>query len=189
MLRLMGVKRLAATVFLFPLLVGCAATAESGVAAVAVTSASPGADQAAVRDGRSRTGPVGDGGAGASCVETYSASTLVNRDFSFDGTVLAIGLGATNKPGMGELEIAAVTFRVNEWFKGGTGDTVAVDMGPPTPGDASQEPAYEEGTRLLVSGEPRWGGQPLDDAIAWSCGGFTRYYEPAVADAWRRATA
>jgi hypothetical protein len=47
-------------------------------------------------------------------------------------------------------------------------------------------PLYEEGTRMLISGEPRWGGQPLDDAIAWSCG-FTSYYEVNVADEWRAA--
>jgi hypothetical protein len=47
-------------------------------------------------------------------------------------------------------------------------------------------PGYRIGTRLLVSGMPRWGGAPLADAIAWGCG-FTRYYSPATAAAWATA--
>lgn len=123
-------------------------------------------------------------------MEEYSAATIGNRDFAFDGTVVNIGSGGTNKPGKGEMDTAAVTFRVNEWFKGGTDATVTVDLGSVTGSvGPDQPPVYEEGTRLLVSGEPRWGGEPLEDAIAWSCGGFTRYYEAPVAEEWRRATA
>jgi hypothetical protein len=103
---------------------------------------------------------------------------------------VSIGEGATNKVDKGQLDTAAVTFQVNEWFKGGAGETVTVDLMAPTSNIAGNDtPLYEEGTRLLVSGEPRWGGAPLDDAIAWSCGGFTRYYESAVADDWRAGTA
>ncbi len=62
-------------------------------------------------------------------------------------------------------------------------------MAPTSGGIPEYEPpAYEVGKPLLVSGEPRWGGAPLKDAIAWSCGGFTRYYEPSVAAEWRTAT-
>lgn len=83
-----------------------------------------------------------------------------------------------------------MTFKVNEWFKGGGNDTVTVDLMSPTSKVAGNDtPAYEKGTRLLVSGEPRWEGQPLEDALAWSCGGFTSYYEQALADEWRAATA
>lgn len=137
-----------------------------------------------------RTGPLGEGGAAAtSCVEGYSMSTLPKRAFAFDGTINGIGPGGTNRPDKGRLETAAVTFTVNEWFKGGTARTITVDlMAPPSRLDDSETPAYEAGTRLLVSGEPRWGGAALDDAIAWSCGGFTRYYEPSVAADWRAAT-
>ena len=82
-----------------------------------------------------------------------------------------------------------MTFAVNEWFKGGPGSTVTVDLFAPTSSMAGTDtPVFEAGTRLLVSGEPRWGGAALDDAIAWSCGGFTSYYESAVADQWRQAT-
>lgn len=116
--------------------------------------------------------------------------TIGNRDFAFDGTVMSIGPGTTNwpGPGRGDLDLASVTFQVNEWFTGGDGDTVAVDMGAPTDGEMQQAATYEVGTRLLVSGEPRWGGAPLDRAIAYGCGGFTRYYEASMAEEWRQGT-
>lgn len=136
-----------------------------------------------------RVGPVGERGtAAASCVEGYSTSALPHRAFAFDGTITAIGPGGTNKPDKGSLDTSAVTFTVNEWFKGGTTSTVTVDLMSPTPNIAGDDtPAYQEGTRLLVSGEPRWGGQALEDAFAWSCG-FTSYYENRLADEWRQAT-
>lgn len=136
-----------------------------------------------------RTGPLGENGSAASCVESYNIKSIGNRAFAFDGTIASIGDGAMDKADNGQLDTVAVTFQVNEWFKGGAGETVTVDLMAPSNNIAGDEtPAYEEGTRLLVSGEPRWGGAPLDDAIAWFCGGFTRYYEPAVADDWRRGT-
>jgi hypothetical protein len=135
-----------------------------------------------------RTGPLGED-ARASCAEAYSPTTLADRAFAFDGTVTSIGPGTTNRPDKGHLDTAAVTFAVNEWFAGGTAPTVTVDLMSPTSHTrASEQPAYEEGTRLLVSGEPRWGGEPLDSPIAWSCGGFTRYYDDAMAAEWRQAT-
>ena len=133
---------------------------------------------------------MGDDGSAASCAESYSIKSIGNRAFAFDGTIVSIGEGATNKADKGQLDTAAVTFQVNEWFKGGAGETVTVDLMAPTSNIAGNDvPAYEKGTRLLVSGGPRWGGAPLDDAMAWSCGGFTRYYEPVVADDWRTGTA
>ncbi len=47
-------------------------------------------------------------------------------------------------------------------------------------------PSYTVGTRLLVSGEFSQEGTSLQDAIIWGCG-FTRYYDPTTADAWRTA--
>ena len=44
----------------------------------------------------------------------------------------------------------------------------------------------EPGTRLLVSGEPRWGGDTLDDAIAWPCG-FTQPWTEETASEWQTA--
>ncbi len=46
--------------------------------------------------------------------------------------------------------------------------------------------AYGVGSRLLVSGEARWGGSPLEDPIGWGYG-FSRYYDPETATAWRDA--
>ena len=136
-----------------------------------------------------RTGAVGAAVAAASCVEGYDVTTIGHRAFAFDGTVTAIGPGRTDRAGSGALDTVAVTFAVHEWFTGGADGTVTVDLMAPDAGPVDGDvPAYEEGTRLLVSGEPRWGGAPLDDAIAWSCGGFTRYYEPAVAEEWRAGT-
>ncbi len=130
-----------------------------------------------------RTGPVGEGSSSTRCIEQYSPTTLKKRAFAFDGTITSIGPVATNKYDDGHLDTASVTFTVNEWFIGGTAPTVVVDLMAPTSGGIPEyePPAYAVGTRLLVSGEPRWGGAPLKDAIAWSCGGFTRYYEPSVA--------
>jgi hypothetical protein len=123
-----------------------------------------------------------DGGSAASCVAAYSSSAVAERSFAFDGTIVGIADGTTNKPGMGDLDTVAVTFDVTEWFRGGSGPTVTVDMG--------RFGAAAVGDRLLVSGEPRWGGAPLEDAIAWGgeCGGFTRQYTEEVAVEWRAAT-
>jgi len=122
----------------------------------------------------------------ASCVEAYSAKTLVGQAFAFDGTVIALGPARTNRPGGGQLPLVAVTFGVHEWFHGGSGESVTIDMSPPLDRGEDGVPSYDVGTRLLVSGQPRWGGAPLDDAIAWGCG-FTRYYDSATADLWQHA--
>jgi len=143
--------------------------------------------------GIARQGPLSQGNAAASCVEAYSLTSLKGRAFAFDGTVTAIGPARSNRPGV-RLDLVAATFTVNEWFRGGSSPTATVDMSPPRsaqPIDMSAEtwePSYGVGTRLLVSGEPRWGGAPLKDAIAWEgCGGFTRYFDKATADGWRAA--
>lgn len=167
------------------LLAGCS-TSDGAERTAAPRAASP---EAAAQEPEGRTGPLEVGGAVASCAEGYNAKTIDNRAFAFDGTIVEIGPGRTNKADKGQLDTSAVTFQVNEWFKAGTTETVTVDLMSATSSIAGDDtPAYEVGTRLLVSGEPRWGGAALDDAIAWSCGGFTRYYEQAVADEWRAAT-
>jgi outer membrane murein-binding lipoprotein Lpp len=125
----------------------------------------------------------------ASCVEAYSPAAVSGRGFAFDGTVARIGDGTTDRPGRGSLNYAGVTFAVNHWYVGGSGASVTVDMAPPDSGTRLVEagPTYEAGTRLLVSGESRWGGEDLEDALAWGCG-FTRYYEAETAEDWREAT-
>lgn len=166
-----------------------AAVAAAAVAPIAVVGVDglPGggaADSPTVsRPVVSGKGPLPDG-AVASCVEQYSPGAVTGRAFAFDGTVTDIA-PARSSDG---LEVAAVTFSVNEWFAGGSGTSVTVDMTPPDAGRTVTDstPAYSVGTRLLVSGEPRWGGTPLEEAIGWGCG-FTRYYDEATASRWRAA--
>ncbi len=64
-----------------------------------------------------RTGPLADGGL-ASCVEGYTPRTAATRSFAFDGTVTDIGAGHTDRPQAQELGYVAVTFVVDEWFRG-----------------------------------------------------------------------
>jgi hypothetical protein len=136
------------------------------------------------------TGPLTDAGE-VRCVEPYSPATVVNRAFAFDGVVTDIGMAESNWPDRGHLELVGVTFAVNEWFSGGSTSTVTVDMESPALGAPRLPegvPSYAVGSRLLVSGEPRWGGASLEDAIAWGCE-FTRYYDPATAESWSQAFA
>ena len=68
---------------------------------------------------------------------------------------------------------------INQWFSGGEGRTFRVDLQVP-------EDSFDIGSRLLVSGESRWGEANLADAIAWGCG-FTRYHAAKTAREWQRA--
>lgn len=131
-----------------------------------------------------RTGAV-QSGQENSCALAYSPQAVRQRAFAFDGTVTRIGAQPTDSVGY-----TPVTFRVNEWFRGGSADRVVVGMLlPPKIGGIEEQFApVRVGVRLLVSGEPRagTGAQPLDDAVAWGCG-FTRFYDQGTAAAWRRA--
>lgn len=173
---------MALTRLLVPLVVvalaGCAASQTQPAATKASASPTlpaPASATAAAAGG----GTLGEGSA-SSCVAIYSPSAVAERSFAFDGTVVGIAEGTTNEPDMGDLDTVAVTFDVTEWFRGGSGPRVTVDMG--------RFGAAAVGDRLLVAGELRWGGAPLEDAIAWQCGGFTRDYEEEVAAQWRAAT-
>lgn len=135
-----------------------------------------------------RTGPLPDGGA-ADCVESYTPDAVRGRAFAFDGVVMEAGPSVSDRGDEGDLGLPGVTFEVQEWFSGGQADTVTVDMQiPVTDSMDPSDPGYTYGigSRLLISGEARWGGSPLDDPIAWSCG-FSRYYDPDTATAWRAA--
>jgi hypothetical protein len=153
------------------------------------TTAPPAAQPSAAQSSADRrTGALPDA-AGASCAVGYSPRELARRAFAFDGTVTAIGPGRTDRP-YSNVSHAGVTFTVHEWFAGGSGATITVDMVPPVSYFISMgygPPAYGVGTRLLVSGEHRWGGPTRADLIGWGCG-FTIYYDPATADDWRAAT-
>jgi hypothetical protein len=158
------------------------------------STSTPGSLNPFAPQGSPTAGPaVGISGDAQSCAVEYSPAEVSLRAFAFDGTVVSIGAPLSNRAGSGVLPLAGVTFHVNDWFKGGSGDTVTVDMNQPSQagntGSSSSENGlgYAVGTRLLVSGEPRWGGAPLDAAIAWTCG-FTREYSPPVAAQWAQAT-
>lgn len=112
------------------------------------------------------------------CVSVYSAETLKERAFAFDGTVVDLGSESDPRAPDEDVVTGHVQFEVHEWFAGGTGEAVTVWMQRPV----------EEGDRLLVAGEPRWGGAPLDDAIAWECG-FTDGYSDARSQEWSAAFA
>ena len=101
---------------------------------------------------------------------------------------MSVGPSVSDQGGEADLELPGVTFEVREWYVDGTGDTVTVDM-PWTARDAdvgllTRGDAFGTGSRLLISGEPRWGGAPLDAPIAWSCG-FSRYYDEKTASTWQ----
>ncbi len=135
-----------------------------------------------------RTGPL-PGGEAVSCVESYSPAALNSSDFAFDGVALTIGPSVSDRGDGGDLGLPGVRFEVLEWFSGGSAETVTVDMQTLADGAAASpngEPAYEVGSRLLVSGASRWGGAPLDAPIAWGCG-FSRYYDEQTASTWRDA--
>ncbi len=124
----------------------------------------------------------------ASCVEGYDLESLVHRAFAFDGTVAHISDGSADPRSFGYVD---VTFDVHEWFRGGAAEKTIVEMSPPRAEGSAisadyQVTSYEVGSRLLVTGEPRWGGEPLDNAIAWYCG-FTRTHDESTATAWRDA--
>ncbi|RZU33979.1 hypothetical protein [Blastococcus saxobsidens] len=133
-----------------------------------------------------RTGPLA-GSVTASCVEEYSAEAVRGRAFAFDGVVVAIGPSGTDRSDIPGPELAGVTFAVQEWFSGGSGESVTVDLPASTSAEqwtsSEQGPEYGIGSRLLVSGEDRWEGPPLEP-IGWACG-FTRYHDEATAASWR----
>ena len=145
-----------------------------------VAGSSPGAEP-----GPGRSGEV-EFGAMMSCVEQYEPAAVADRAFAFDGTV--VDLSEPQESGSeADLPLLEVTFQVHTWYAGGDGPEVTVSMYEPAVTSAQTLASYGVGTRLLVSGEPRWGGAPLADPIAFSCG-FTRYYDPQTAAEWAAAT-
>jgi len=114
----------------------------------------------------------------ASCVEGYNLTTLQGRAFAFDGTVSGI---AAIQPPQADTDARAgylaVSLTVHEWFRDGDQSSVTVT--------SVEGASFGVGTRLLVTGEPRFGGPPLQAPVAWSCG-FTRDYDQSTAAAWRQ---
>lgn len=120
------------------------------------------------------------------CVQTYSPETIVERSFSFDGTVVAIERRTDPRLPEGEDRVPWVTFRVDRWFRGGSASQVGVWIDGLNIETSVGTIEAKHGTRLLVAGEPRWGGDPLDDPIAWACG-FTQPWTPEIAAEWKAA--
>lgn len=128
-------------------------------------------------------GPL-PGDENVSCVSEYGPKTLGQQGFAFDGVVIEIGESVSDRGDSADLDQPGVTFQVMHWYAAGNGDMVTVDMpvGPTFEGAT----AYGPGSRLLVSGQPRWGGPALKHPIAWGCG-FTRYYDQTTATEWKSA--
>ncbi|TKJ23452.1 hypothetical protein [Blastococcus sp. CCUG 61487] len=124
-------------------------------------------------------GPLITGGS-ENCAVVYSPEAVRDQDFAFDGVVVGLGPPVSEPPT--PLDETGVTFAVQEWFHGGSGATVTVDIpARPTP----EQPldgvrSYDVGTRLLVSGVDR----AADGPLASTCG-FTRYYDEQTAASWR----
>jgi hypothetical protein len=116
----------------------------------------------------------------ASCALDYNPSTLAQRSWAFDGTL--VSLGSLEDSHLGP--VPSATFSVNHWYRGGSGDQVTVQFDLGSISDFV--PEAEASARLLVTGEPRWGGQPLDDPVAWACG-FTQPWTADAAAAWANA--
>ena len=113
----------------------------------------------------------------SSCAFEYNSETLAARSWAFDGTLISVGDVADSQMG----SVPAATFDVNHWYRGGDTPqaTVQFDMGT----ISEFVPEVTQGTRLLVAGEPRWGGAPLIDPVAWGCG-FTQPWSSTSAQRW-----
>ncbi|MEV0795754.1 hypothetical protein [Kribbella sp. NPDC050459] len=133
----------------------------------------------------SATSPRPSQGIAGSCAVGYSPAELKKRAFAFDGTVEK----AVRAPDAA-FPSYLLTFTVHEWFKPvGGGRTVTVRTATPPQGSGYQVsvdfPDYTVGRRLLIAGEPQWGGaDPLKDPYAFGCG-FSRAYAPGDAATWR----
>lgn len=147
----------------------------------------PPVEEPPVEEPVGHSGPLPEDGQ-ASCALEPTGENLAQRAFAFDGTVTAIDESTAVIDDGDDLGYAQVTFDVNEWYTGGEDPHVVIQMTPPveltTDVTAEAGPSYEAGTRLLVSGEPLWGGDdPLADAVGWGCG-FTVYWDADTAQTW-----
>lgn len=159
-------------------------SASTGVPTVASTHAPSTAQTTEIAPPRTEPIPTSPHVPTASCVATFTPELLAQRSFAFDGTIIAaepLAPGYTDPPRDGEV---LVTFEVHEWFRGGNATTATVTfLGPNT---SVEIVPVVIGDRLLVTGEPRFGGDPLSDPVAWGCG-FTQPFTPDVAATWRSA--
>ncbi len=153
-------------------------------------------EQGGISPGQAGISPGQGSVSSGSCVEVYSPETLKNRSFAFDGTITAIE--PRPDPAMagdGEEDVPTMpwaTFKVNRWYKGGSGGEAGVWLqgvqtgGADAPVTSGGSITAEVGTRLLVAGEPIGVGDAPEQWIAWLCG-FTQPYTPEAAAAWESA--
>jgi hypothetical protein len=130
---------------------------------------------------RSEPGPA------SSCVEEYGPETLSRRAFAFDGTIIAVEIRKDPKlpppeEGVVDEGIPWVAFSVHRWYRGGSAPEAGVWIEHLNVQTSVETISGTPGTRLLVAGQPRWGGDPMDDAIAWACGFTQPYTDEAAAD-------
>jgi hypothetical protein len=115
-----------------------------------------------VRAGADASWLTGNGTTQGSCVEQFSVDALASRSWAFDGTITEVVPAKDLESGAPEDIVTSVTFRVDRWYKGGSGDTVTVKTYNIPGVQASNEgPDPSVGARILASGE--------DDYI-WGCG-------------------
>lgn len=105
----------------------------------------------------------------ASCVERYSAETLPDRDYAFEGVITAVQPPADPHGEDPATTATTVTFDVRRWFWGGTGDQVSLRTFS-TPASTGAVDA-SIGAHLLASG---------DEDFLWSCG-FTKPFSEVAA--------
>lgn len=115
-----------------------------------------------------------------SCVERFTPATLADRDHAFAGTITRVEVAEPGSPD-GETEAVSttrVTFRVDEWFAGGSGDSVTLrTYAQPGMASSDETPEAAVGARLLVSG---------DAGFLWGCG-FTQPYSAEAAQTFASA--
>lgn len=172
---------LAAVVTLVAIVAACGADRSSAPSSPSVSTAPPAdSDPVPLTEEPAPSAVEEPGGrdeAAASCVEEYTAPNLSRRAFAFDGTVTAVRDEVDQRLPPGESVVPRAQFEVHRWFRpDGQGNTALVWM----------QRDVNVGDRLLVAGEPRWGGDPLDDAVAWECG-FTTSYAESTAQEWLAA--
>lgn len=132
-------------------------------------------------DGPSERDPAAVGTTTAArCGEEYSVAAVEDRSFSFDGTVAAVH----KSDGVASPPYQTVTFKVHEWFRGGSDAEVEVMTWPPYPETSIDGPAVDVGMRMLVAGERSQAASGDEELIAWPCG-FTRDWDRSTAEDWR----
>lgn len=156
----------------------------AGSGTVAALHGSGAADRDRPPAGTAPSGPPGDGSvaldAPTSCAFPYDPDTLAERaGFAFDGSVTGI---AETAPGG-----AQVTFRVEEWFRGGEGDEFTIEIRARRGEHMGRQiPPTSWGLGCWFPAMTGGGRERLVDPVVWYCG-FTRTYGASTAAQWREA--